>query len=130
MVPSIQMVIQTAKASASPTQKASSMANAVGVSKSCQIHRSTNEPVTNMVKTHTCKDGSVDTEGPVESDGDSDGTLVLKQTHKDQIKLSDPRDRMSVCRYIGAETDNKLNNPRDSRPLCNGWITGRRAAGL
>ena len=118
MVPSIQMVIQTAKASASPTQKASSMANAVGVSKSCQIHRSTNEPVTNMVKAHTCKDGSVDTEGPVESDGDSDGTLVLKQ------------DRMSVCRYIGAKTDNKLNNPRDSRPLCNGWITGWRAAGL
>ena len=76
MVPSIQMVIQTAKVSASPTQKASSMANTIGVSKSCQIHRPI-EPVTNMVKTHTCKDGSVDTEGPVESEGVSDGLKVL-----------------------------------------------------
>ena len=117
MVPSIQMVIQTAKASASPTQKASSMANAVGVSKLCRIRTDLRMNQSQTIKTHTCKDGSVDTEGPVESDGDSDGTLVLKQTHKDQIKLSDPRDRMSVCRYIGAETDNKLNNPRDSRPL-------------
>ena len=32
-----------------------------------------------QLQTHTCEEGSVDTEGLVESDGDSDGTLVLNK---------------------------------------------------
>ena len=81
-VSSTQTVTQTAQLSASPTQKDPSTANANQKGKkpnnvSCTYRRMETSQHRKLTP-HTCEDGSVDTEGRVESDGDSDGALVLK----------------------------------------------------